>query len=238
MLFNLYFTELYVDLQHAARRDIRRVQWFDKRVLPQMQDSLSTGYCVRQGRRSCQRPGGKPDERYWTAMRRCGVKLSTENKRTILRFYREVARGSFKLVEHWNNGLKRWPASRKLCSRIFNTYSRMLKTRPLIWVELLPIRKRSCDTSQRADVLMNYWHKQCTNYMYARGDTPVQCADNVHSSQCVPPQILTSKNWRMTVTRDKPWFCYPMNSLFIIWITVRCILNNKFMINSRKTWFQ
>ena len=125
---HLYSTELYVDLQHAVRRDIRRVQWFNKRVLPQMQDSVSTGYCVHQGRWSCERLGGKPDERHWIAMRRCGVKQSTENKGTKLRFYREKPSGSFKLVEHWSDGLKRWPASRKQCSRIFNTYSRMLKT--------------------------------------------------------------------------------------------------------------
>ena len=135
-------------------------------------------------------------------------------------------------MEHWSNGLKRWPASRKLCSKIFNTYSRMLKTRPLIWVELLPIRRlESVRAIPRKELF--WWIIDTNNVRITREVIPEQCAHSARSSQRVTPEILTSNKWRMTVTRDKPWFCYLMNSLFIIWITVRCILNNKWSIHGR-----
>ena len=58
----------------------------------------------------------------------------------------------------------------------------------------------------------------------------LQCA---FVAMCPATDFDVEKLNNITVTRNKPWFCYPMNSLFIIWITMRCILNNKWSIHER-----
>lgn len=81
--------ELHVNLQYSVGRHFRWVQWFDKGVLPQMPDSLSSGHCVCErwwSGQECERSGRSKDRCKRTAMRWNSVRQLKEK----LRFYGDM----------------------------------------------------------------------------------------------------------------------------------------------------